>query len=70
MVKAKWAETIADRSDKTVTYIATAIVDPQDEEWQQRILRINNAVLLIGIIEKRSTIYRSRSSKLQTVIVY
>jgi adenosylcobinamide kinase/adenosylcobinamide-phosphate guanylyltransferase len=37
--KSEWAETLADRSDKTVTYVATAIVDPNDEEWQQRILR-------------------------------
>jgi adenosylcobinamide kinase/adenosylcobinamide-phosphate guanylyltransferase len=37
--KSEWAEALAARSGKNVTYVATAIVDPQDEEWAQRIYR-------------------------------
>jgi adenosylcobinamide kinase / adenosylcobinamide-phosphate guanylyltransferase len=37
--KSEWAEMLASSSDKPVTYIATAIVDSSDLEWQQRIDR-------------------------------
>lgn len=37
--KSEWAETLALDSRKAVTYIATATVDPEDREWQARILR-------------------------------
>jgi adenosylcobinamide kinase / adenosylcobinamide-phosphate guanylyltransferase len=37
--KSEWAETLAIESGKTVTYIATATIDPSDREWQARILR-------------------------------
>lgn len=35
--KSEWAETLATRSGKLVTYIATAQIDPTDAEWQARI---------------------------------
>jgi adenosylcobinamide kinase / adenosylcobinamide-phosphate guanylyltransferase len=37
--KSEWAETLAIESGKTVTYIATATIDPTDLEWQARISR-------------------------------
>ena len=36
--KSEWAETLALETDKAVTYIATATIDPTDVEWQARIL--------------------------------
>ncbi|BAZ00059.1 cobalamin biosynthesis enzyme [Tolypothrix tenuis PCC 7101] len=35
--KSEWAETLAMQSGKTVVYVATAVSDPADEEWQKRI---------------------------------
>jgi adenosylcobinamide kinase/adenosylcobinamide-phosphate guanylyltransferase len=35
--KSAWAEVLALRSGRAVTYIATAQLDPDDREWQQRI---------------------------------
>lgn len=35
--KSEWAETLALRSGKAVSYIATAQSDPDDAEWQARI---------------------------------
>lgn len=35
--KSEWAETLAIASGKPVTYIATATIDPDDLEWQNRI---------------------------------
>ncbi|WP_373545060.1 bifunctional adenosylcobinamide kinase/adenosylcobinamide-phosphate guanylyltransferase [Chamaesiphon sp.] len=35
--KSEWAETLAHQSNKAVTYIATATIDPTDPEWQARI---------------------------------
>ncbi len=35
--KSEWAETLAMRSPKSVVYVATAINDSNDREWQQRI---------------------------------
>lgn len=35
--KSEWAELLASRSGKSVTYIATAQVDTADREWQARI---------------------------------
>jgi adenosylcobinamide kinase/adenosylcobinamide-phosphate guanylyltransferase len=35
--KSEWAEELAKQSGKVVTYIATAQLDPNDQEWQQRI---------------------------------
>ncbi len=37
--KSEWAETLAMRSAKAVTYIATATMDCNDPDWQNRILR-------------------------------
>ncbi len=37
--KSEWAETLAIASGKAVTYIATANIDPDDLEWQNRIDR-------------------------------
>ncbi|WP_310489745.1 bifunctional adenosylcobinamide kinase/adenosylcobinamide-phosphate guanylyltransferase [Chamaesiphon sp. VAR_69_metabat_338] len=37
--KSEWAESLAIASDRAVTYIATATVDPADPEWQARIDR-------------------------------
>ncbi|MBD2019629.1 bifunctional adenosylcobinamide kinase/adenosylcobinamide-phosphate guanylyltransferase [Leptolyngbya sp. FACHB-36] len=35
--KSEWAETLASRSSQSVTYVATAQIDPTDLEWQARI---------------------------------
>lgn len=35
--KSEWAEWLARQSGKSVTYVATALADPQDREWQNRI---------------------------------
>lgn len=35
--KSEWAEKLAYRSGKQVTYVATAQIDPDDLEWQTRI---------------------------------
>ncbi|MEA5574000.1 bifunctional adenosylcobinamide kinase/adenosylcobinamide-phosphate guanylyltransferase [Calothrix sp. UHCC 0171] len=35
--KSEWAENLALQSQKTVVYVATALQDPTDSEWQQRI---------------------------------
>jgi adenosylcobinamide kinase / adenosylcobinamide-phosphate guanylyltransferase len=35
--KSEWAETLAGQSRKAVVYVATAIIDPKDSEWQERI---------------------------------
>jgi adenosylcobinamide kinase/adenosylcobinamide-phosphate guanylyltransferase len=35
--KSEWAETLAVRSAKTIIYVATAQIEPLDEEWQSRI---------------------------------
>ena len=35
--KSEWAETLALRSGRAVSYIATALSDPNDAEWQARI---------------------------------
>jgi adenosylcobinamide kinase / adenosylcobinamide-phosphate guanylyltransferase len=35
--KSEWAETLAAQSGKAVVYIATAVLDPTDPEWQTRI---------------------------------
>lgn len=37
--KSEWAETLAARSDRSVTYIATSRIDPTDAEWLARIER-------------------------------
>ena len=37
--KSEWAETLAHNSNKSVVYIATAMMSPEDREWQQRILQ-------------------------------
>lgn len=37
--KSEWAEILAQRNGKSVIYIATAIVDPADTEWQVRIAK-------------------------------
>jgi adenosylcobinamide kinase / adenosylcobinamide-phosphate guanylyltransferase len=37
--KSEWAETLAMQTNKSVTYIATATIDPTDLEWQARIDR-------------------------------
>jgi adenosylcobinamide kinase/adenosylcobinamide-phosphate guanylyltransferase len=35
--KSEWAETLASQSQKSVVYVATATVDPHDQEWLTRI---------------------------------
>ncbi len=35
--KSEWAEQIALQSGRNVTYVATAVIDPKDPEWQNRI---------------------------------
>ncbi len=35
--KSEWAETLAKQTGKSVTYVATATVDPTDREWVERI---------------------------------
>ncbi len=35
--KSEWAESLACQSGKTVTYIATSTIDPDDKDWQARI---------------------------------
>lgn len=35
--KSEWAETLASESGKTVIYVATASIDPEDGEWISRI---------------------------------
>jgi adenosylcobinamide kinase/adenosylcobinamide-phosphate guanylyltransferase len=37
--KSEWAEQLADRSPKSVIYVATALENPNDSEWQARIER-------------------------------
>ena len=37
--KSEWAETLAARSKQSVVYIATAMTDPRDMEWQNRIIK-------------------------------
>jgi adenosylcobinamide kinase/adenosylcobinamide-phosphate guanylyltransferase len=40
--KSEWAEVLAQRSTKTIVYVATAQVDPSDQEWQARIEQHRN----------------------------
>jgi adenosyl cobinamide kinase/adenosyl cobinamide phosphate guanylyltransferase len=35
--KSEWAEALAAQSKKSVIYIATSTIDPQDQDWQARI---------------------------------
>ena len=35
--KSEWAEVLAIESGKSVTYVATATIDPTDSEWESRI---------------------------------
>ena len=35
--KSEWAETLAARSQKSVIYVATALLDEADREWRERI---------------------------------
>ncbi|ELS03784.1 adenosyl cobinamide kinase/adenosyl cobinamide phosphate guanylyltransferase [Xenococcus sp. PCC 7305] len=37
--KSEWAESLATNSNKQVIYVATATLDPTDQEWQARILK-------------------------------
>ena len=37
--KSEWAETLAYDSKKSVVYVATAMMNPEDKEWQERILK-------------------------------
>ncbi|MBE9166698.1 bifunctional adenosylcobinamide kinase/adenosylcobinamide-phosphate guanylyltransferase [Pleurocapsales cyanobacterium LEGE 06147] len=37
--KSEWAEMLAGQTGKAIIYIATALVDPSDREWQARIAR-------------------------------
>lgn len=40
--KSEWAETLAKQSGKKVVYVATALLSPDDEQWQQRIIQHKN----------------------------
>ena len=37
--KSEWAETLAQNTHKSVVYVATAMMTPDDQEWQERILK-------------------------------
>ncbi|MDJ0535653.1 MAG: bifunctional adenosylcobinamide kinase/adenosylcobinamide-phosphate guanylyltransferase [Xenococcaceae cyanobacterium MO_207.B15] len=37
--KSEWAETLAEQSNQSVIYVATAIVNATDPEWQSRIIK-------------------------------
>ena len=37
--KSEWAEHLARESDRPITYIATAMRDPSDPDWQDRLQR-------------------------------
>ncbi len=37
--KSEWAETLAEQSEQSVVYIATAMNNPMDIEWQNRIIK-------------------------------
>ncbi len=37
--KSEWAEKLAAQTEKSIVYVATAIVDPDDREWQARIIQ-------------------------------
>jgi adenosylcobinamide kinase/adenosylcobinamide-phosphate guanylyltransferase len=37
--KSEWAEILAEKTNKSVVYIATAILDSTDPEWQDRIVK-------------------------------
>ena len=37
--KSEWAENLANNSNKSVIYVATAKIDSTDQEWQARILK-------------------------------
>lgn len=37
--KSEWAETLATNSNKSVVYVATAMMYPDDREWQERIIK-------------------------------
>jgi adenosylcobinamide kinase / adenosylcobinamide-phosphate guanylyltransferase len=36
--KSEWAETLAQQSQQEVVYVATSAVDPNDQEWQARLV--------------------------------
>ncbi|MCJ8279797.1 MAG: bifunctional adenosylcobinamide kinase/adenosylcobinamide-phosphate guanylyltransferase [Rivularia sp. ALOHA_DT_140] len=40
--KSEWAEALANQSNKKVVYIATALLSPEDKQWQQRIIQHRN----------------------------
>ncbi|HAC63678.1 MAG TPA: bifunctional adenosylcobinamide kinase/adenosylcobinamide-phosphate guanylyltransferase [Cyanothece sp. UBA12306] len=40
--KSQWAETLAQKSNKPVIYVATALENPDDPEWQERITQHKN----------------------------
>jgi adenosylcobinamide kinase/adenosylcobinamide-phosphate guanylyltransferase len=37
--KSEWAEALAAQTSKRVTYIATSTIDPEDKDWQGRIIK-------------------------------
>ena len=37
--KSEWAETLAQQSNRSVIYVATAMVDSTDRDWQTRIIK-------------------------------
>ncbi|WP_044292367.1 bifunctional adenosylcobinamide kinase/adenosylcobinamide-phosphate guanylyltransferase [Rivularia sp. PCC 7116] len=40
--KSEWAEALANQSSKKVVYVATALLSPNDKQWQQRIIQHRN----------------------------
>ena len=64
--KSEWAETLASESNKAVTYVATATIDPTDPEWQARIVRHQQRRPAIwqtraAVEDLASTIYQAQS---------
>ncbi len=66
--KSEWAENLATKSAKSIVYVATAIVDPADREWQGRIMkhqqrRPKTWETIVASRELTTTIDRAKTSE-------
>ncbi len=66
--KSEWAEKLATQTEKSIVYVATAIVDPADTEWQARIMkhqqrRPQNWKTLVASRELAATIEQAKTSE-------